>query len=409
MIQLRCRLASRWSGALLLGLLAVGSSQAATYLLPAEGDVIGELHYTRAKASDTLLDIARRFDVGFNAIKAANPQVDPWMPGRGTKILVPTRHILPTAPREGIVINLAEMRLYHYNTEPEEGPPLVSTFPISIGREGWSTPVGSYTITKRLRNPSWAVPDSIKREWRAQGLPVRDTVPPGPDNPLGEYAMALGGSGYLIHGTNRPFSIGMKVSHGCVRLYPEDIELLINRTAKGTPVRIVNESLKYGERNGLFYMEIHKPADEQGKLDAIAVVNKLSRILPERMDSAEWARLRRVATRALGVAMPVLQRGEVKPARRGWMLQVASYNDIDRARTMQLRVERMDVPVAMRGCDGDGLCRVEVGPFYDREYMNSVAKRIKWITRQKARVVPYRPAPVTLSGVSHLAAADQAP
>ncbi len=407
MFHLRLQAVFFWSGTLLVALLGgAGSSSAATYLLPDQGDVIGELQYTYARPSDTLLDIARRFDVGLNAIKAANPQVDPWVPGSGTKILVPTRHILPSGPREGIVVNLAEMRLYHYNTEPEEGPPLVTTFPVSIGREGWSTPVGSYKVTKRLRNPSWAVPDSIKKEWRAKGMPVRDTIPPGPDNPLGEYAMALGGSGYLIHGTNRPFSIGMKVSHGCVRLYPEDIELLINRTEKGTPVRIVNESLKYGQRDGLFYMEIHKPPEEQGRLDAIAVVNKLSQILPERMETEDWARLRRVATEAWGVAMPVLQRGRAKAAPQGWMLRVASYKDIDAARTMQLRVERMNVPVAMRACDADGYCRVNVGPFYDKAYMNSIAKRIKWITRQKAKVLPYRPASSKLSAVPHLATAD---
>ena len=391
----------------MLGLCGVvNSGHAATYILPSRGDVIGELQYTRAKANDTLLDIARRFDVGFNAIKAANPDVDPWIPGRGTRVLVPSRHILPSGPREGIVINLAEMRLYHYNTEPEEGPPLVTTFPISIGREGWATPTGLYKVTKRLRNPSWTVPESIKKEWRASGRPVREIVPPGPDNPLGKYAMTLDAPGYLIHGTNRPYSIGMKVSHGCVRLYPEDIELLINRTAKDTPVRIVNESLKYGVDNGLFYMEIHKPEDEQGELDAIALVNKVSRILPGNMWPEDWQRIRQVATQALGVAMPVLRKGASKPNPKGWMLQVASYKNIDSARTMQTRVERMNVPVAMRPCDSDGRCRVMVGPFFDKAYMEAISKRIKWITRQRAKVVPYRARAVELSTATHLATAD---
>ncbi len=391
----RERMRRGWQALLLW--LACAPAFSATYLLPAEGDVIGELHYTRAKASDTLLDIARRFDVGFNAIKAANPEVDPWLPGEGTPVLVPTRHLLPTGPRKGIVINLAEMRLYHFEPDPEEGPPLVTTFPISIGREGWDTPLGNYSIIKRLRNPTWKVPESIKAEWRAQGLPVRDFVPPGPDNPLGKFAMALDAPGYLIHGTNRPFSIGMRVSHGCVRLYPEDIELLINRTTKGTPVRIVDESLKYGEHDGLFYMEIHKPEEQQGQLDAIALVNKFSRILPERMWSEDWMRLRTVATEALGVAMPVLRRGPSRGEAPGWMLQVAVVRDIDTAREMQLRVERLKVPVAMRPCDRDGRCRVMVGPFRDRAYMEAVAKRIKWITRQKAKVVPYRPRPVEVA------------
>lgn len=391
-----------------LTLLMLSSAHAATYVVSPKGNVVGELHYTRVVGAETLLDIARRYDVGINAIKSANPGIDAWVPGEGTKIRIPTRHILPTGPREGIVINLPEMRLYQYVTPPK-GPALVTTYPISIGREGLGTPLGRHKIVKRIRKPTWTVPEGVKQEWRAEGRTVRDRIPPGPDNPLGEYAMTLSAPGYLIHGTNKPFSIGMRVSRGCVRLYPEDIEILVQRTATETSVRIIEESFKYGEDDGLFYMEIHKPEEARGVLDPVALVNKVSTILPERMWSDDWARLRQIATEALGVAMPVRRSAPSVAKGSGWVLQLGAFKNIDKAQALVRKVELLNVPVALADCNlNDGICKVQVGPFVSGTYLNEVKKRIKEVVKLTPIVLPYHGTKRELSAAPQVAiAADE--
>ncbi|MFV8818139.1 L,D-transpeptidase family protein [Haliea sp. E17] len=234
--------------------------------LPEEGvDVIGTLQVAIANNEDTLADIARRYNLGFDEIVAANPGVDPWLPREGTEILLPTVFVLPPGPREGVVLNLPAMRLYYYPV-PEEGKPAeVVTYPIGIGREGWETPLGEFTITQKTANPSWTVPASVRREHAELGDPLPAVVPPGPDNPLGEFAMRLSLPSYLIHGTNKPWGVGMRVSHGCVRLYPEDIARLFPEVPLGTPVRILNEPYLLGWRKGMLYLEAHVPLAEDGR------------------------------------------------------------------------------------------------------------------------------------------------
>ncbi|MEZ5841785.1 MAG: L,D-transpeptidase family protein [Hyphomicrobiales bacterium] len=181
------------------------------------GDIIGELHRTVTWNTDNLLDLARAENLGLLEILAANPGVDPWLPGAGTEILLPTAHILPSGPRTGIVINLAEQRIYYY--DPKRGP---MTFPIGVGREGFATPIGSTKIVRKQAAPTW-YPTASRL---AEDPPVPRVVPPGPDNPLGEFAMYLGWPAYLMHGTNKPDGVGRRVSHGCIRMYPEDIAFL---------------------------------------------------------------------------------------------------------------------------------------------------------------------------------------
>ena len=372
----------------LLGALSCSFSlQAATYVLAEGEDVIGRVQHTTAAGSDTLLDIARRFNVGFNAIKAANPDVDPWMPGVGTRVLIPNRFVLPSGRREGIVVNVAEMRLYYF-FQPEGSPPLVSTYPISIGREGWDTPLGEYKVVHRLRRPSWTVPASVHAEAEARGERMPRVVLPGPDNPLGEYAMTLDAPGYLIHGTNRPYSIGMRASHGCVRLYPEDIELLINRTPKETPVRIVDESFKHGYRDGVLYLEVHKPTTEKGELNLRHLVNQTSEILPPRMWEDDWRRLRQAAEQALGIAEPVVRVAPPNPRLSQWLLDVGVYTDIEKAREVMLKIERLEYPVSLDRCN-DQSCRLVVGPFRDQGGMSEVSKKVKWVVGYTPTVVRY--------------------
>ena len=368
-----------------LGLFCVTDMATATsYVLPDKDDVVGQVQYTRAKTNDTLHRIARRYDVGIDAIKAANPGVAPKSLKSGQRIVIPTRHILPKGPREGIVINIAEQRLYHY-TRPEEGPPLVNTYPVSLGREARSRLSGRYKITQRMRKPSWKVPAAV-RKYNSH-LPA--IVPPGPKNPLGEYAMKLDVPGLLIHGTNNPNSIGSKVSRGGVRLYPEDIAILVHRSVKDTPVRFVNEAFKYGYKNGAIYFEIHKPASA-GNVNLAALVNKVTAMIPDKLWVDGWRRVRAVGENASGFAEPIEQLRSKGRYPRRWMLQLATYKNYSTARELMLKLEELDLPVTTQGCE-TGKCKVLAGPFTDHEYMKQQAKKIKWITRIKAFKIPYKP------------------
>jgi len=213
-------------------------------------------HVVNARQKDTLLDIAREFDIGQNEILIANPTVDRWLPGEKAKIIIPNSHLLPNTPHEGLVLNLPEYRLYYYPTS-KSGRRTVTTNPISIGRVNWDTPLGKTKVVAKTKNPTWTPPKSIKEEHAAEGDILPDVFPAGPDNPLGLYAMRLGVPGYLIHSTNKPFGVGMRVSHGCIRMYPEDIEKLFPNIKVGTPVHIVNQIIKVGWSNNVLYIEVH--------------------------------------------------------------------------------------------------------------------------------------------------------
>lgn len=239
--------------------LADESAIAEVYELPPEGhDVIGALGTVISRRDDTLLDIARRHGLGYEDIVRANPEVDTWLPGEGTEVVLPTRFVLPPGPRRGVVLNLAEYRLYYF-PEPKRGErAVVMTYPISIGRMDWATPLGRTSVVSKVRNPSWYVPESIRAEHAAEGDPLPRVVPPGPKNPLGKHAMRLGLPGYLIHGTNRPAGVGMRVTHGCIRMFPEDIGFLFEQIPVNTPVRIINEPVKVGWDGDELVVEAHR-------------------------------------------------------------------------------------------------------------------------------------------------------
>lgn len=228
------------------------------YELPPAGyDVVGALSTTVATHEDTLVDIARRHGLGYHDVVSANPGVNIWVPGEGTEIMLPTRFLLPPGPRKGLVINLAEYRMYFF-PEPEKGKPAyVYTYPISIGRMDWETPLGKTSIVAMVKNPTWFPPQSVRDEHAANGDPLPTLVPPGPNNPLGAHALRLGIPGYLIHGTNKPAGVGMRVSHGCIRMFPEDIEFLFSKIRVSTPVRIINEPVKMGWEGDSLVVEVH--------------------------------------------------------------------------------------------------------------------------------------------------------
>jgi L,D-transpeptidase ErfK/SrfK len=247
--------------------LSVGFAHGAVaeqFVLPQNGDtVLGHVNTTIARHEDTLLDIGRRYGVGYEEIIAANPGIDPWLPGDGTEILIPSRFILPDAPQEGVVVNLPEHRLYYFPPQKAGEPRVVRTYPISTAKMDWKTPLGVTRIVTKEHMPNWYPPESVRLEHEKRGDPLPKVVPPGPDNPLGEHKMrlAIPGGAYLIHGTNRPAGVGMQVTHGCIRMYPEDVAELFALVSINTKVNLIDQTTKVGWLRGTLYVERHGPLD----------------------------------------------------------------------------------------------------------------------------------------------------
>lgn len=274
-------------------------------------DVVGQIQIVRARYADTFVDFARAYGLGYDDLVAANPGVDPWLPGEGTAVVLPTRYVLPLAPRQGIVLNVAAKRLFWYPPVVDGEPPVVETFPVGIGRTGWSTPTGTTTVVAKARDPIWYVPRSVREEHRAAGDPLPRQVPPGPDNPLGRHVLGLGIDGYLIHGTNKPAGVGMRVSHGCVRLFPEDIAHVYDRVPVGTPVRIVNQPVLFGWDGNELYLEAHAPLveDERPWAEMLLPMARSSLVDADgRRPVLDAARLHRIAGDELGYPLPVYLR-----------------------------------------------------------------------------------------------------
>ncbi|MFO1431826.1 MAG: L,D-transpeptidase family protein [Candidatus Competibacteraceae bacterium] len=277
-----------------------------------EQTVVGELQVVIAGPNDTLPELARRFNLGYEEIVAANPGVSIESP-RGMRIVLPTQFILPHAPRQGIVINLATLRLFYFPppTEPG-GPQEVITHPIGIGREGWSTPLGKAQIVRKVAGPTWNVPDSIRREHAAQGDRLPGSVPPGPDNPLGTHALYLSWPRYLVHGTNKPGGIGMRVSHGCIQLYPEDITPLYEQIKVPTPVYVVNQPMLAGWHGGMLYLDAHPPLGDDGRnwRKGVRTVLKAEAAKGEAgkagVEAVDWDKVNRLVAKPRGIPVPVL-------------------------------------------------------------------------------------------------------
>jgi L,D-transpeptidase ErfK/SrfK len=265
----------------------VGLVQAEVFPLPpASEDVIGAIVSITAGPDDTLIDIARANDLGYDEIRAANPGVDAWMPRTDSTVVLPRLYLLPAGPREGIVINVAEMRMYYFPKPKSGQPATVETFPVSIGRGDWNTPLVSTRVSAKIVDPVWTPPKSIRAEHAENGDPLPERFEAGPDNPLGKYALRLTLPSYLLHGTNNEYGIGMQVTHGCMRLYAPDIERLYRIVPVGTPVRIVNQRYKAGWRQGVLYLEAH-PALEgphgeeaRGKTPMVEVLTAATKAAP---------------------------------------------------------------------------------------------------------------------------------
>jgi len=290
--------------------LAGGPAAASLYPLPADGSaLVGTDTSVTTVYEDTLPDIAHRFSLGYYEIIRANPGIDVWLPGAGKELTLPGRRILPAGPREGIVVNLPEHRLYYFPPAHAHEQPVVITYPVSIGKMDWRTPLGETRVIAKVRNPAWYPPESIRKEHAANGDPLPRVIGPGPDNPLGafELRLAAGHGEYMIHGTNNPTAVGMAVTHGCIRMYPEDVAALFALVPVGTKVRLINEPVKVAWVDGQLLLEAHPPVDAEGQSvepDLQVLSEMLDRALGSDTAAIHWELARATLQAANG--MPTL-------------------------------------------------------------------------------------------------------
>ena len=302
------------AAATLLGFLMLAGAapaRATTYTLSGDDDeVVGADQTVVTVYEDTLYDLARKYSLGSEEIIRVNPGVDPWLPGAGKKLLIPSRYILPPGPHVGIIVNLPEHRLYYYPKRQRGRLQEVMTFPVSVGKLGRHTPLGSTYIRDKRKNPVWYPTKSILAEHVKERDPIPAMVPSGPDNPLGLFAMrlAMGDGTYEIHGTNNPIAVGLPITHGCIRMYPQDVATLYPLVPVGTPVRLINDPVKVAWVDGELLLEAHPPVDAQGrsfepKVDQFAQL--LRSTVGDSTVAINWDYAREVLQKANGVIATV--------------------------------------------------------------------------------------------------------
>ena len=307
------------AGVLVLA-LASAPAGASLFALPADGSaVVGTDGSIETVYEDTLPDIAHKFSLGYYEIIRANPGIDVWLPGAGKVLVLPGRRILPPGPREGIVVNLPEHRLYYFPKPHGREKPIVITYPVSIGKMDWRTPLGETYVIAKIKHPAWYPPESIRKEHEKNDDPIPKVVPPGPDNPLGDYALRLaaGKGEYMIHGTNNPTAVGMAVTHGCIRMYPEDVAALFALIPVGTKVRLVNEPVKVAWSDGKLFLEAHPPVDEEGQSvapDLKVLSQMLEHALGNDPAAIHWDLARATLRAASGIPTLVGLAADAEPA-----------------------------------------------------------------------------------------------
>jgi L,D-transpeptidase ErfK/SrfK len=362
-------------------------------------EVIGRLTYVRLEKGDTLPDIARHFSLGFNEIRAANPGYDVWVPEFGERILLPLSFILPDAPRKGIVINLAAMRLFQFKGDRE--PLTVLTFPIGIGTEERSSPTGQMVVARKVIRPTWHVPASIAKDYIKKGDPLPPVVPPGPKNPLGEYALYLSKPSYLIHGTNKPASIGLRATNGCIRLYPEDVKRLYESTPVKTPVYIVDQPYLLGQSNGIIYLQVYARPEALDTNEFDKIYRKLKNVEKKSGRTLDWIKVKKVLAEARGVPVPVFEinpesgteiteTNEVRHPGQlygrpvvpelktdAWSILAADMREETDALRQAAIINHQGPQIPARVLSKDNSHRVIAGPFKDIREANEVLKRLK--------------------------------
>ena len=279
-----------------------------TFPLKAGDSLVGDIVTVSGIGDERPVDVARRRGLGHAELKLINPSLDLWLPGNPEEIILPMEFVLPNAPHKGIVLNVPEMRLYYFREDKKTGTTDVMTYPIGIGREGNNTPYTTTRVASKVKDPTWYPPESIRAEHAAEGDPLPVRVGPGPDNPMGTYAMRLSLPMYAIHGTNKPWGVGMRVSHGCIRLYNEHIEELFNAVPVGTPVTIVNQPYKVGLRGARIYLEAHPSLDEDQDHfndNMTSVVKALVAMTEEGGYQVDWELARQIIQQARGVPVAI--------------------------------------------------------------------------------------------------------
>jgi L,D-transpeptidase ErfK/SrfK len=369
------------------------------FFVEKEDDVIGRLAVIKLEEGDTLPDIARHFSLGINTVSAANPGIDIWVPEAGGRILLPLSFVLPDTRRKGIVINLAAMRLFYFR---KDGKLLaVSTYPVGIGSTEQPSPMGKMYITRKKFRPTWYVPAVIAKDHREKGDPLPAKIPPGPLNPLGEYALYLSKSGYLVHGTNKPASIGLRATYGCIRLYPEDIKRLYKKTPVKTPVRIVNEPYLVGQRDGIIYLEAHKPFEESGTAELKKTYAKLRNIEKKSGRALDWKKVGKVMGEARGFPVPLIDirhggqknfletiklrhpdklygKPEIPELKTdAWYVLAATVRDKVDALRLAAIINHQGPQIPARVLSTNGRHRVLAGPYKNRREAKDAAKRLK--------------------------------
>jgi L,D-transpeptidase ErfK/SrfK len=309
----------RTSVVFLLGLVfALLSATPAGPVFAETSRLVGSIGIHFVVSGETLLDIARDNNLGILEVMAANPGLDPWIPREGSPVFLPGLRVLPDAPHRGIVINLAERRLYFFSDSKAE----VRSWPIGVGRLGFTTPLGSTRIVKKKIDPIW-YPTA---ETRADDPELPAVVPPGPDNPMGGYALYLGWPQYAVHGTNRPWGIGRRVSRGCIRLYPEDIEVLFDLARVGMRVTVVDQIAKLAWHEGRLYLEVHPSKAQLDNLEELGnfepepidgLLALIKEVAGEKVDQLDLARIRRAERERLGTPISITKQPLDQYQRRG--------------------------------------------------------------------------------------------
>jgi L,D-transpeptidase ErfK/SrfK len=363
--------------------------------------MVGAIAAVNTRENDTLSDIARHFGLGYNDISIANPTISPWTPRLGSRVLLPLQFILPDAAHKGIILNLANMRLFYY---PKQQPDKVFTYPVGIGRQGWNTPMGLTSIVAKKANPTWVVPESIHQEHAQKGDSLPSVVPAGPNNPLGLFAMRLGFPRYLIHGTNKPYGIGMQISHGCVQLYPEDIEVLFKNASVGMPVRIIHQPYLTAWHEDMLYLEANEPlqkrAQDKSRLKK-QLLKQLRQISAKKNVAIDWEKVERIIQRSDGIPTPILAQspdvaaiaanalelehpeqlyqqpvvGELTDS--DWSILVASFDNEIEAQQLATMLNHQGPIIPARKVQKNNAYQVIAGPFKNKKEVNAIAKRIQ--------------------------------
>ncbi|QSA95815.1 L,D-transpeptidase family protein [Methylococcus sp. EFPC2] len=375
--------------------------------LNTENSVVGRLATVPVQEGDTLLDIARHYGLGHSHIAEANPGIDVWLPQPDARAVLPLQFILPDAPRKGVVINLATMRLFRYTKSGE-----LRTYPVGIGREGRSTPTGAMAIDRKAEHPTWHVPESIRKDHQAKGDPLPAVVSPGPDNPLGDYAFYLNKPNYLIHGTNKPYSIGFRASNGCLRLYPEDIEKLYGDVAVKTPIRIVNQPYLIGWLDGEPYLEAHEPFEEADAKRLVKELNaKLKQIEKKQGIKLDWPKIDATLTQARGLPTPIrigsqnleqtlagalaLQRparlvGQPQPVADktpAWYVKIEETENARDAERLAAMLNHQGPRIPAKAVVDGPRQHVLAGPYDDAKSANEAIKRLRVDLEMKGKIV----------------------